>query len=850
MTASRGGNLTFSRVHSPRRLRALTSHALPDATPDAALDTLVTLAARMLRVPTVAVNIIDAAKQVTMAVNEGERGELDLHESFCARVVERDALTVVADARTHVDFQDLLLARMSRVVAYAAVPLRTADGFALGTLCAVDHEPREFREDELFDFTSFARLAEAQLAQRLTFNEVEHERAQLHALLEATPLATFATDSDGNVRLWNGAAETLYGFAREDVLGRPAPRLRIAAPFERSSPLDRRTHAIEEERRVTKSGRVFDVRFHRAVLRDFDGNVSLVADTAADVTERKRVQTLLEQQARVLEDMSEAVVSCDEDYRLVTWNPAATRMYGWSPEEITGLDLRRVIATEFGAPDALAFQRSIEERGFWEGEVVQTHKSGRKLHVRSRTTVLRDPDGRKIGLIAVNEDVTERHMLHARLEHLAYTDDLTGLANRQALLRHLHRLDAESRAHSALFVDVDDFKLVNDLHGHGAGDAVLVEVASRLREAAPDAFVARISGDEFVLIVPTTHDVEAVVRGVQRRLHAAWSVATRSLHVNVSLGVAHWQPGVSPTELLRRSDVAMYNAKSGGKNRSAVYDERSDAARHERVRLAEDLAVGIPRGEVFVAWQPRVTLADGQVVAVEALARWRHPTRGVVPPNEFIPVAEESGLIHALGREVLRLACAQGRAWQEAGTPVTVAVNASAAELTRDDFVEDVRAAVSHARFEPHLLEVEVTESAAMRDVQASAARLSELTNLGVGVAIDDFGTGYSSLNYLRHLPARVVKVDRSFVRELTADVSSPEASIVRAVVTLAHGVGMRVVAEGVETDEQRQALLALGCEEAQGFLFARPQGAGAVSVLLQDSASKAAGRSTNASAR
>jgi EAL domain-containing protein (putative c-di-GMP-specific phosphodiesterase class I) len=220
-------------------------------------------------------------------------------------------------------------------------------------------------------------------------------------------------------------------------------------------------------------------------------------------------------------------------------------------------------------------------------------------------------------------------------------------------------------------------------------------------------------------------------------------------------------------------------------------------------------------------------------VAVEALARWPHPTRGLLPPGVFIPVAEESGVIHELGREVLRQACAQGRAWAEAGTPVTVAVNVSAAELSRDSFVQDVRDALSASGLPPRLLEVEVTETTAMRDLHVNAARLRALTALGVSVAIDDFGTGYSSLSYLRHLPAQVVKIDRAFVRDLAEDATGMEASIVRAVVTLAHGVGMRVVAEGVETDEQRRVLLALGCEEAQGFFFARPQDAALVSGLL-----------------
>lgn len=250
--------------------------------------------------------------------------------------------------------------------------------------------------------------------------------------------------------------------------------------------------------------------------------------------------------------------------------------------------------------------------------------------------------------------------------------------------------------------------------------------------------------------------------------------------------------------------------------------------------LLADLGVGLARGEVVLQWQPRVHLTDGHVLAVEALARWHHPTRGPIPPDVFIPLAEDSGLIHDLGRTVLRQACAQGRAWADADTPVTVAVNVSAAELTRDTFVQDLRDILTQTGLPAPLLEVEITESTAIQDIHVTAERLRALTALGVSVAIDDFGSGYTSLRSLRLLPAQVLKIDRTFVRGLSSDTTGIDASIVRALVTLAQGVHMRVVAEGVETHEQRLVLLAIGCEEAQGYLFARPQSATDVTAMLR----------------
>ncbi|MFC4453467.1 EAL domain-containing protein [Deinococcus sonorensis] len=833
MNAGQPGGFS-SRLTAPERLLALARHDLPSRTADPALDTLVALAARALQVPVVAVNIVDAQRQVTLAVSSGDAGHVSVRHSFCARVVERGSLSVAADTRVHPDFCDLPLARSGAVVAYAAVPLRTLDGQVLGTLCAVDRRPRTFSPSELQDLEAFAHLAESLLSQRLALKTVRHEREQLRALIEAIPLATYAVDDAGAVCVWNRAAEHLYGHLAAQVLGQAPPELQVDGPPPAPVPQGGQLQGVGEARRVTRQGRIMDVRYHRATLRDVDGRVTLTVDTAADVTDRKHAQAQLEQQARVLEDMSEAVISCDEHFRLRTWNPAAARLYGWQREELEGRDLRELIPTDFRMPDEGAFLKSVEERGYWEGQVVQTHRSGRQLDVRCRMTIARHPDGRPAGLITVNDNITERVAAQAQLEHLAYTDATTGLANRPALLRFLHQ-EAQEPHCGVLFIDLDEFKRVNDLYGHAVGDRVLVRMAGRLRRAAPDAFIARYSGDEFVLV---TRDAGAllvlaghVLSALERPVRVQGAPEVR---LTASVGVAWSDAHVEPEELLRRADVAMYSGKAAGKHRVAVYDERSDEARHDRARLADELRAGLARGEVTVAWQPRVRLADGRVMAVEALARWRHPERGTVSPGVFIPVAEESGVIHPLGQAVLRQACRQGQRWAAAGTPVTVAVNVSAMELAREHFLQDVQDALRAEGLAPDLLEIEVTESAAMRDVRANAERLRALRDLGVSVAIDDFGTGYSSLSYLRQLPASVVKVDQSFVRDLTEDLTATEASIVRAVVTLAHGVGMRVVAEGVETETQRRALIALGCQEAQGYLFARPQDAASVGDLLQ----------------
>lgn len=438
--------------------------------------------------------------------------------------------------------------------------------------------------------------------------------------------------------------------------------------------------------------------------------------------------------------------------------------------------------------------------------------------------------------------IATRRSAQTRLGHQAHHDPLTGLPNRGCFLDRLGRaLAAAGRSGgppAVLFLDLDRFKFVNDSLGHAAGDRLLVQVADRLRGCArPGDVVARLGGDEFTVLLggpAGAVEAEAVAARVVAAMRAPFAVGGRDLAVTASIGIAVASPAhVDPADLLRDADVALYRAKERGKARWAVFDPAMGAALRERAELEADLGRAAGNGEFWLAYQPVVDLATGAVVGVEALVRWQHPTWGLMQPGQFIPVAEETGQVELIGRWVLAKACRQARAWQERlADPPVVAVNLSARQFQRSDLVDVVAYMLRATGLDPRLLKLEITESAVMGNAEAAVATLRRLKALGVGLAIDDFGTGYSSLGYLRHFPVDALKIDKAFVAGLGRDAG--DAAIAAAVIGLAHTLGLRVVAEGIETAEQVGLLRAMGCEQGQGYRFGHPQPAAAIEGLLE----------------
>jgi diguanylate cyclase (GGDEF)-like protein len=417
------------------------------------------------------------------------------------------------------------------------------------------------------------------------------------------------------------------------------------------------------------------------------------------------------------------------------------------------------------------------------------------------------------------------------LRHLATHDALTGLPNRALLDDRLTQAVAHATRYGETFAlmwcDLDRFKLINDSLGHGAGDLLLQEVARRLTGAVRNIdTVARIGGDEFVIVLSPpagASDATEVARRVLDAMRPPVHIGGISIHVSPSVGIAYFPADATTVQsLIAHADAAMYAAKQVGRNKVQSYAPGMNRGTQDQVRLESDLHVAVELKQFELHFQPKVDIRTGSVTSAEALVRWRHPERGMISPADFIPLAEECGLIGRIGDWVVREACRQGRAWQDAGfLPLRIAVNLSASQFRASNLVELIRSALDAANFDPCSLEVEITETAVMSDPEESIRTLERLSEMGVLISVDDFGTGYSSMSYLRRLPIDRLKIDRSFINEITA--RADDASIVQAIVSLAHSLRLKVIAEGVETIAQLDFLKSIGCDQYQGFYFSRP---------------------------
>ncbi|HYY87911.1 MAG TPA: EAL domain-containing protein [Chloroflexota bacterium] len=537
------------------------------------------------------------------------------------------------------------------------------------------------------------------------------------------------------------------------------------------------------------------------------------------------------------------IVIVDVDGAIRFCSPSVGRVLGHAPVGWGSSDLfghvhpedvpqaRGLIAQTLGAPAAATRSSELRLR----------HADGSWRHFEVLLTNL-SADPAVGGVLGTFHDISERKAFESELRHQAFYDGLTGLPNRTRLLdlleQALRRAHRQRQPVAVLFLDLDNFKVVNDSLGHKAGDLLLGHVARRLESALRGSdTAARLGGDEFILLLEGLNgpgDARAVADRVAQVLRAPFLVEGREVFVTASMGIALSRDGEDPESLVRTADLAMYQAKSSGKAGYAVFEPQMHVRARRRLEIETDLRHALDRGELRVCYQPIVRLESGGIEEVEALVRWQHPQRGLVPPSEFIPIAEETGLIVPLGRWVLDQVCRQARAWQAAGgsaAHLTVSVNLSARQFQDPQLVQDVATILREADLPPSELKLEITESAAMLEAEATEKVLRALKALGVQLAIDDFGTGYSSLAYLKRFPVDTLKIDRSFVARLGED--PQDTAIVRSVVALAQALGLSVTAEGVETPVQQAQLRLLGCDYGQGYLFSRPLAADELEHLL-----------------
>ncbi|MGQ7959931.1 phosphodiesterase DibA [Pseudomonas sp. SP16.1] len=568
------------------------------------------------------------------------------------------------------------------------------------------------------------------------------------------------------------------------------------------------------------------------LLRDEAGQPQRFIGIASDITQRRADEDSLRQAAAVFDATQEGVLVTDAEQHIVHVNPAFSRITGYAAEEILG---QQPALLKSGRHDAAFYQslwHALQSRGAWSGEVWNRRKSGEIYPQWQCIRVIRDEHGRISHYVAVFSDISALKRSQRELDYLAHHDPLSNLPNRLLFterIAHALTRSGDEQVHGAvLLIDLDHFKHINESLGHNVGDLLLKEVGERLQQQLPSgSTLARLGGDEFGLLSESCPDAAQAAELAQhllRRLEAPFRLSGHELYIGASIGISLFPADASSVEqVLRNADSALFKAKSSGREGYAFYaQELTDYAR-QRVELASSLRHALDHQELRVYYQPLHDLHDGGPVGMEALVRWQHPQRGLVPPAEFIPVAEDSGLIGVIDAWVLEQACRQMVRWNAEGGPLHfVAVNVSSRLFGRGELDAQVARVLAETGLKPGQLELEVTESAIMENPDAALDLLTRLRALGVRLAIDDFGTGYSSLARLKRLPVDKLKLDQSFVRGLPDD--PEDAAIARAVIALGHSLGIKVLAEGIERAAQADFLRELGCHYGQGYHFGRPQ--------------------------
>jgi len=692
-------------------------------------------------------------------------------------------------------------------------------------------------------------------------------------LVQQLVIPTFVLDADCKVIVWNEACERLTGMSAKDVLGtsehwrafygEPRPCLadlliqdrdaEISHYYARQEvPLDQAPDQAPDQVLAARAENwcvmplLDDERYlalNAGLIRDQTGKVLAAVETLRDMTDSKRAETQLRLIASVFDNSSEGIIITDPNAIILDVNESFTRVTGYAREEALG---RTPALLKSGLQEASFYKDlwcRLRATGQWRGELWNRKKSGEIYPEILHISAVRNSTQEVTHYVGMFIDISDLKTTQERLEALAHYDALTNLPNRVLLAERLHQTLANAMRLEQLvaicFLDLDDFKLVNDRHGHEAGDRFLIEIARRLQKTLRGSdTVARLGGDEFVLLLADLDHaggLEMILGRVFEVIARPFRVDGIDLGISASIGITLYPLDESdPDTLLRHADHAMYQAKQQGRNRYQLFDGEADRHLSDQHRELERIRQALQHGEFRLYYQPKVNMRTGEVVGMEALIRWEHPTRGVLGPTEFLPIVEQSSLIVDIGEWVLHEALGQMEEWKMEGRPMAVSVNIAARQFQHIDFVIRLRAILTeHPDAPPHLLELEILESTALGDIAMMREVMTACQSIGVTFALDDFGTGYSSLNYLKQLPAETVKIDRSFVRDMLDD--QEDLAIIEGVISLAKVFTKKVIAEGVETTEHGLLLMSLGCDDAQGYGIARPMPAASVMGWIQD---------------
>lgn len=666
--------------------------------------------------------------------------------------------------------------------------------------------------------------------------------------------AIYMLTPDGVVSSWNAGAQRAKGYVAAEIVGQYYGRFysdeeRDAGLPAKNLEIATRTGRFEDQGwRVRKDGSAFWAHVVIDAVHSDDGTLIGFAKITRDITERYQQQLklveakdLAEAYSRqmgtlshfldsVIANIPASVLVLDvASGTILLANQQAQRLFAQAYVDLKGLVAGDCLNPSVADYVARQMANAAPARvGLDEAVPVQTSVGPRSL--RSRTVLGKQPDGEGDYVLIITEDVTDELAAYAQIHHMAQHDGLTNLPNRNLFNERLKSAIAHSADDGSgvgiLCLDLDNFKNINDAFGHGFGDKILLMLASRLRKCLRDQdTLARLGGDEFAVVLPRVKRLEEAQQAAQRLIEAvapAFSVDGHSFAVGISIGIALSTPaGNTAEQLLQYADMALYEAKRNGRNRHEVFRPELEAAARVRRQIEIDLRRALHRGELQMHYQPIIEKAGNRISGYEALIRWQHPERGAIPPVDFIPIAEETGLIHELGARALNLACQEAATWSNGET---IAVNLSPVQFKSSELVSMVALALADSGLGAERLELEITESVLLDNSDGNIRTLKALKKLGVRISLDDFGTGYSSLSYLRSFPFDKIKIDKSFVQEIGE--SREAMAIIRAITGLSSSLLIETTAEGVETEEQLRRLMEEGCSHFQGYLFGRPEAA------------------------